>query len=155
MRPLSAPRNAGRCDIREHEHLLVGQVVGNLGEIRAGVRHEQVFRPRAINRVAEAPSAQGAAALGARVVQAIEALTAGSNRPDDDAVADLVLAFQAFAECLDDADRLMAKDQALAHGVFTLDDVDVGAANGRGRDADDGFAGARSAASAPPRFVVC
>ena len=94
----------------------------------------------------------GAAALRMRAVQAIEALPARRDRADDDALADRVLAFQALAELLDDADRLVAEDQALADGVFALDDVDVGAADRRRRDPDDRFS-RPVAASGPPRFV--
>src|SRR5690606_33457420 len=40
-------------------------------------------------------------------------------------------------ELLDHADRLVADGAALLHGIFALEDVDVGAADRRGRDADE------------------
>ena len=66
-------------------------------------------------------------------------------RRDEDALTDLV-AGDARAELVDDADRLVADDQPRADRVLALEDVDVGAADRRRRDANDGLAdaGARS-----------
>ena len=107
------------------------------------MRNEQVLSPRTVDRIAEAPSAQRAAALRASVIQAIEALAAWSDRADDDAVPDCVLVLEAFAERLDDADRFVAEDQTRSHRVFAFDDVDVGAADRRDGDADHCFARTR------------
>ena len=137
-----------RRDVGHHQDLLVGERIGNPGEVRARVRHEQVLRPRAVDRVAEAPSSERTAALGARVIEAVEALATRRDRPDDHAVSDRVLVVETLAERIDDADRLVAEDQARTDRVFAFDDVHVGAADGCGGDADDGFARPAGAASA-------
>src|SRR4029453_14092507 len=96
-----------------------------------------------VDRIAEAPSAKCAAALRASVVQAIEALTAWSDRAADNAVPDCVFVLEAFAECLDDPDRFVAEDQTRADRVFAFHDVHVGTANRRDGDADHCFARTR------------
>jgi hypothetical protein len=53
----------------------------------------------------------------------------------------VVFRFEAIAQRCDDADWFVAKDQPGPHGVFALHDVDSRAADGRGRDADQGLAG--------------
>ena len=47
----------------------------------------------------------------------------------------------AGAELVDDADRLVADDAARRHGILALEDVDVGAADRRRGDADQGLTG--------------
>ena len=80
-------------DVGAHQHLLVGQPVGHGGEVRHGVRHQQVLRLRAVDGVAEAPAAHRlAAALGVVTVQAGMALPARRDRTDDDALPDGVAA---------------------------------------------------------------
>src|SRR6185437_16910944 len=75
------------------------------------------------------------AALGLVPAEAGQALAARRNRADKDAVADLVPG-DARAQLFDDADRLMADDQPGPNRVFAPDDVQVGAADRRERDAD-------------------
>ena len=48
---------SSRCDVREQNHLLVGQLIGNLCEVRLRIGHKQIFRLRAVDRVAESPAA--------------------------------------------------------------------------------------------------
>ena len=126
-------------------HVLVGQRWRNRREVRARVGHQQVLGPRAVDRVAEPPAAERAAALRVGAVQAVEALAARRNRADDDPLADLVLSFEPGAELLDDADRLVAEDESRPDRILAADDVDVRSADGRRGDANHRLA--RSAAS--------
>src|SRR5207237_1743047 len=96
-----------------------------------------------IDRVAESPAADAPATLRVHAVQAIEALAARRDGADDDTLPDRVVRLQSGAEFIDHADRLVAEDQARLDRVFATDDVHIRAADGRRRDADDGFAGAR------------
>ena len=131
----------GREDVGDQQHVLVAQAVGNGREVRLRVGHEQVFRPRPVDGVAEPPASQRSAALRVAAVQAVEALPAWRDRADHDPLADVVFGADPLAERVDDADRLVAEHQARSHGVLALDDVHVGPADRRRGDADDGLAG--------------
>ena len=74
-------------------------------------------------------------------VQAVEALPAGRDRADHRPAGRRGSRADTVAERVDDADRLVAEHQARSHGVLALDDVHVGPADRRRRDADDGLAG--------------
>ena len=129
--------------------------VGDLGQVGLRVRDEQVLGLRAVDRVAEAPAADrlvaaAVTALGRLADEAGVALAARRDRADEDAVADLV-ADDAGTELVDDADRLVADDEPGLDRVLALQDVDVGAADRRQRDADDRLARARHAGAAPRR----
>ena len=142
------PAEAGRSDVGQQHHLLVCEAVGNLGEVGLRVRHQQVLGLRAVDRVAKAPAADGlvaaaVAALRQVAGQAGAALAARRDCADQHAVADLI-AGDTEAEFFDDADRLVADDQAGAHGILAAHDVQVSAADGRQGDADHGFADARA-----------
>ena len=137
-------REAGRGDVGEQEDLLVGHVGRDLREIGLGRRHEQVLGLRAVDGVAEAPAADGleagpVSALGEVTGQAGVALAARGDGSDEDALTDLV-AGHTGAQLLDDADGLVAERQAWADRVLALDDVDVGPADRRERDPDEGLA---------------
>ena len=128
---------AGREDIWHEHDLLVAEPVGNRRQVGSCVGHQQVLGPRAVDGVAEAPAAQRAATLRVRAVETVEALPAGRDGADDHALADVILRLEPLAQLVDDANRLVSEDQAVADGILALDDVDVGAADRRGRDADD------------------
>ena len=86
---------AGRGDVGEQDDLLVGDVVRDEREVRLGRRDEEVLGLRAVDRVAEAPAAEGleavaVAALAEVAGQAGAALAARRDRADEDALADLV-----------------------------------------------------------------
>ena len=132
---------AGREDVGHQHDLLVGEPVGNRRQVGPGVGHQQVLGPRAVDRVAEAPAAQRPATLRVRAVEAVEALAARRDGADDDALADVILRLEPLTELVDDADRLVTEHEPVAHRVLALDDVDVGAADRRGGDADDGLSG--------------
>ena len=137
---------AGRRDVGEEDDLLVGHAVRDRREVGLGRRDEEVLGLRAVDRVAEAPAAEGLEALAVTALaevarQAGATLAARRDRADEDALADLV-AGDAGAELFDDADRLVADDQARSDRVLALQDVDVGAADRRRGDADDGLADA-------------
>src|SRR5262249_22677510 len=123
-----------------HHDVLVGEAARDDGEIGFRVRHEQILRPGAVDGVAKLPAAQRAAALRVRSVQAVEALPARGDGPDNHAVADRVQLLEPRAELGDDADGLVAQNQPGPHRVLASDDVDVRAADGRGRDAYEGLA---------------
>ena len=139
----SMPRQARRQDVRDEQHVVVREAVGDGRQVRRRVRHEQVLRPRAVDRVAEAPAARRAAALRRRAVEAVVALAARRDGGDDDALADGVVVVQARAELVDDADRLVAEHQAARHAVLAAHDAHVGRADAGRRDADDGLVRAR------------
>jgi hypothetical protein len=62
MPPLSAGE-AGGHDVRTHQHLLVGQVIGHGREIRHRIRDEHVLGLTAVDRVPELPAAGGLPAV--------------------------------------------------------------------------------------------
>ena len=145
--PDSAPGEARRRDVGEKDDLLVGDVVRDLRQVGLRRRDEQVLGLRAVDRVAEAPAADGlvagpVAALREVPGEAGVALAARGDRADEHALADLV-AGDPGAELLDHADRLMAEDQARTDRVLALDDVDVRAADRRERHPDQGLARTR------------
>ena len=72
---------------------------------------------------------------GLVAVEAGEALAAGRDGADDDALPTLV-AGHARPQLLDHADRLVADDAAALDRVLALEDVDIGAADRRGGDPD-------------------
>src|SRR5258708_40284953 len=62
---------AGRHYVRTHQHLLVGQFVGNRRDICHGVRHPDIFRLAAIDSIAEFPATDRLeAVLGAGAILA-------------------------------------------------------------------------------------
>ena len=93
-------------------------------QVRLGRRDEQVLGLGAVDGVAEAPAAErlealAVAALAEVARQAGAALAARGDRADEDALADLV-AGDAGAELLDDADGLVADDQPGRTGYSPL-----------------------------------
>ena len=114
MLPLSAPDRPVEKMSGQSSTSSSVKRVGNRRQVGARVGHQQVFGPRAVDRVAEPPAAERAAALRVRAVQAVEALPAGRDRADDHALADGVVLLEAGAELLDDADRLVSEDRARA-----------------------------------------
>ena len=114
---------AGRRDVGQQHDLLVGQRLGDLGQVGLRVRDEQVLGLRAVDRVAEAPAADGlvagaVAALAQLAAEAGVALAARRDGADEHAVADLV-AGDAGAELLDDPDGLVADDRAPARTGYS------------------------------------
>src|SRR5829696_10380733 len=149
---------ARREDVRQEEHLLVGQVVldldrpdvgvgdaGVLG-LAAGVAARDVrVAEDAGRRVAEellgdARVRVGVLADGVELVLAGPAVAAGDRERDDDAVADLEVG-DAPALLDDLAHELVAEDVALAHRRdVAVVEVQVGPADRRGADLHDGVA---------------
>ena len=134
------PAEAGGGDVGQQDDLLVGQVVRDFGQVGLGVRDEQVLGLGPVDRVPEPPAADrlvpvAVPALGQVARQTGVALAARRDRPDQHPVAGLV-AGDAGAELLDDADRLMPDDQARPDRVLAADDVQVGPADGGQRDPD-------------------
>ena len=48
---------SSRSDVREQDHLFVGEFVWNFGQVRLGIRDKQIFGLRAVDGVAESPAA--------------------------------------------------------------------------------------------------
>jgi hypothetical protein len=140
-------RDAGRGDVGKQNALLVRHVVGDLGEVGLRVGNAEVVGLDAVDRVAEAPAADHLplvavpGALCLDVVLTEEARAARADGADQYTVADLV-ALDVGAELLDDADGLVAHDAPRSNGVLAAQDVHVGAADRRHRDADEGVVGA-------------
>ena len=121
---------AGREDVRQEQHLLVRQVVGDLERPDVGERHARVLRLAAgvaaqHVRVAEdaarriAPQLLGHPGVRVRVLAervqlalAAAAVAAGDRERHDDAVADLEV-LDAAADLDDLAHELVAEDVAL------------------------------------------
>jgi hypothetical protein len=100
------------------------------------MRNEDVFGLAAVDGVAETPAAHRlAAALGLEAIKAGMALAAGGDRAGDDALADFISGHRG-AEFFDDADGLMSDDASFGDGVLAFEDVDIGAADGGGGDAE-------------------
>ena len=136
---------SGRSDVGEQHHLFVAQLVRNFREVRLRVRNEQIFRLRAVDRVAEAPAADrfdtfAMSALRPLCREAGPALSAGRDRADEHAIADLV-AGHTFTQFLDHADRLVSDHESRLYRIFAAQNMEVGPANRRERDANDRFAG--------------
>ena len=119
--------------------------VGDAREVRLGRGDDDVLALAAVDRVAEAPSADGleafaaVAALRAVAREARPALAARRDGSDDDAVARRE-PDDARAEGLDPPDRLVTDDEPGPDRVLALEDVHVGAADRRQRDADERLA---------------
>ena len=128
-------------DIGDKHYLLVAKIVRNFGQIRLREWNQQIFSLRAVDRIAESPAADGAAALREIASEAIETLSARRDCADQNAVAHFVPS-DADAEFMNHSDRLVADCEAGLNGIFALENVEVGAANRSESDADDGFAGA-------------
>ena len=133
---LHADLEAGRQDVREQDALGVGHAFGDLVHRVLGEGDPNVFGLGPIDHVAEDPPDPGHA-LRVETV-AVEALTTVRAFPtrtdarDDDPVADGQLG-DSFAHLGDHADPLVAQDAADFHlGDVTLENVEVGAADGRG-----------------------
>src|SRR5689334_17378598 len=91
--------------------------------------------------VAEAPAAQRAISRAIPALrevsrEACRALTAGCDRTYEDSITD-VEPSHAGSELFDHTNGLVTDDEARSHRVLPAYDVDVGAANGRQRDAYD------------------
>ena len=76
------------------------------------------------------------AVLRAAAAEARVAVAARRDGAGDDALA-LAVALHGATELLDDADRFVANGQARRDRILALQDVDVGAADRRGGDADE------------------
>ncbi len=130
----------GTHDVRAHQHLLIGQAVGNRRQIRHRKRHFKILGLAAVDRVAEAPAADGVtAALRLAPVQAGMALATRRDGAHDHALANLVPG-HAGAQFVDRANWLVPDRQARLDGILAFQDMDIGAADRRQRDLDDGFA---------------
>ena len=127
---------AGRQDVGQHQDLLVGHAGRHRVGGRVGERHAHVLGLGAVDLVAEDPPA-AAEALAVSSVPAEAARTARRDARDEHPVADLDR-LDAGADCLDRPDRLVAEDPSVGHrGNVTLEDVQIGAADRDGVDADD------------------
>ena len=123
-------------DVREEQHLLVGERLRHLVHGRVGERHARELCLEPVDEVAEDP----AASAGAKAVVALAAEAAAAARRDaghEHAVA-LVQRRDAAARLDDGADGLVAEDGPWLHlGDVALEDVQVGPADRRRVDLDD------------------
>ena len=132
----------GREDVRQHHALRVADRVGHLVQRRLGVRHAHELGLGAVDQVTEHP-ANPRRALVAEAVRedpllAEAAATARLDARDDHLVADRELGHVA-AELDDLPDALVAEDPTRRHGRYVpLHDVQIGAADRRRVDPDDG-----------------
>src|SRR6266498_4725929 len=132
-----------------NNHALIAQFIGNLRHVRLRVGHEQVFSLRAVDRVAEAPSADclvaaAVAALRLMPQQTGMTLSARRDRANQHAVADLKPG-DAGAEFFNHADRLVADYEDWFDGIPSANDVKICAADRGECDTNHRFAGPRRA----------
>src|SRR5262245_35473461 len=127
----------GREDVGEEQHLLVGELVRHLVDRGVRERHPRQLRLEPVDQVAEDP----AAASGAEAVVAFLAEPAAPARREarhQPAIARFVRR-RRVAGLDDRSDRLVAEDRAGPHlGDVALEDVEVGPADRRRVDPDDG-----------------
>ena len=127
---------AGRQDVGQHQDLLVGHAGRHRVGRRVGERHAHVLGLGAVDLVAEDPPAAAEALAVAPSRQKRHAPHDGDAR-DEHAVADLD-GLDAGADRFDRPDRLVAEDPSVGHRRdVTFEDVQIGAADGDGVDADD------------------
>ena len=125
-----------RQDVREEQHLLVREPVGDLVHRVVGERNARVLGLQAVDQMAEDPAA-AAQALAVAGLLAVPAAPARADAREEHAVAGGERADSA-TDLLDGADRLVAEHRAReTRGHVALEDVQVGAADRRGVDADD------------------
>ena len=127
---------AGRQDVGQHQDLLVGDAGRHLVGGRVGERDTHVLGLGAVDHVAEDPS-PAPEALAVAALPAEAARTARGDARDEHPVADLDR-LHSGADGLDRAHRLVTEDPPIGHRRnVTLEDVQIGAADGDGVDADD------------------
>ena len=144
LRPFG-PREARRHDVGAHQDLFVGQAIRDGSEVDHGVRHQHVLGLTAIDRVAELPAAKRlpamprpGAVLRMEAAQRGMAVSAGADGARDHALA-LDVALDGGSQLFDHADRLVPDRQPACDGIFALQDMDIGAADGGRRDPDQGI----------------
>src|SRR5690606_28835040 len=149
---------AGRQDVAERQHLLVGQAVGNHHRADIGIGHAHIFGLAAGIATGEMAVAEQAGrgvaehlrrdilvAIGALAYReiatpALVALAADDGEGHHHAVADLELLVRR-ADLHDLAHELVAHDVAVFHaGHEAIVEVQVRAADRAGADLDDGVA---------------
>jgi hypothetical protein len=133
-----AALEAGRQDVAEHHQRLFVRACGNRVEAGVRMRNAHVLGLRAVDGVAQDPAAGGAVRIHAAA--AVLALAARRDARDEHVVAGVERG-HAGADGLDDAHALVPEDAARrAARHIALEDVQVGAADGRLADLDDGVA---------------
>lgn len=131
----NATLEAGRQNVAEHYQRLFVRA-GRYGiEAVVCVRNSDKFGLGAVYRIAENPAAGRAVRI--HLLSAIDAFAAGADAGNKHAVAGLEYRDGA-ADLVDNSDALMAQDAAgLAARQIALEDMKVGATDGRFDDLDD------------------
>src|SRR5262245_57280716 len=109
---------AGRENVRAQQDILVCEAGRDDGEVGFRIRNEQILGPGAVDGVAELPAAHWAAALRGRSVQAVEALPARRDGPNDDTIADRVKILETRAKFRDDPNRFMAEAETVLDWIL-------------------------------------
>jgi hypothetical protein len=133
---------AGRQDVGEEQHLLIGHARGHLDQAGPGERDSRVLGLQPVDQVAEDPAdAADLLAMRRHAPGAVAATAAVGDRRDDHLVARRQPG-HGGAEFGDRADRLVAENPSVRDGWHVaLEDVQVRAADGRGVDPDDRIGG--------------
>lgn len=131
----SAPLNPVEAMSASKTPLFITQFVGNFREIGLGIGHEQIFRLRAIDRIAETPAtdrfyAFAMSALRPLCGQTGATLPARCDRADQRAIANLVSGY-AFAEFFNDSNRFVSNHETRLHCIFAAQNMKIGSANCR------------------------
>jgi hypothetical protein len=126
---------SGGEDVAEHGVRLGVRPGRERVEARVGVRNADVLGLGPVDEVSEDPAA--VRAVRVHPLPAGPALPAGGDAGDDDFVA-LVKIRDGASDFLDDADALVPEDSSVRdRGEVALENVEVGAADRRGRDPHD------------------
>src|SRR5438046_2402435 len=103
-----------------------------------------------MNRIAEAPAADRFIAFAMSTLRLMaretrQALATRRDGADQNPIADLI-STDPRAELVDDADCFVSDDESRANWILSLDDVEIGSADGGHRNFDDRLADSRMGA---------
>ena len=125
----------GRQDIAQHDQRILLSSFGNPIEACVGVRDAHIFRLRAVDFIAQNPTA--CCAVGVHALAAILAFAAGGDAGNQHAIT-RAKRRHAGANAVHHANTFVTKDATRFAGRnITLEDVQIGPANGRLRDLHD------------------
>jgi hypothetical protein len=134
----------GAHDVGTHQDLFIRELVRHEREVSRRIGDPDELRLTAVYRVAELPTPHRlSATLRAVTIEARLTLSARRDATRDDALANLVPG-NGVTERGDDSDRLVADNAAGRYRIFTLQNVNVGSADGRGCDAKQRVGGTDS-----------
>lgn len=117
-------------DITAHDHLLVSEIIWDLGRIEFGIGNQEILSLATINGVSEAPAAhESAATLRGETLLAVVAVAARGDGWNANAISDLESG-DPRTQLGNQANWLVAQSEVVSNGILALDNVDISATNG-------------------------